>query len=116
QQTTRKRLQNQLDNLTDKLTRGIVEEDDYIRQRDTLKAQINGTDNSLRNTENRASEWLSLTEKAFDFATYAQIRFKETKDPLVKRDILRTLGANFVLNDNKLTLTPKKWLVPIEQD
>ena len=27
-----------------------------------------------------------------------------------------TLGVNFVLNENKLSLTPSKWLIPIERD
>lgn len=116
QQARRKQLQTQLDNLTDRLTRGIVEEDDYMRQRDLIKAQLRETDGDLRSTEKRAEDWLELTEKAFDFATYARIRFNETKDPKVKRDILQTLGANFLLTDNNLTLTPKKWLVPIERD
>lgn len=116
QQSRRKQIQKQLDKLTDQLTRGIVEEDDYMRQRDALKAQLAYTDGSLRDTEKRADDWLKLTEKAFDFATYARIRFSETKDPMVKRDILQTLGANFLLTDTKLTLTPKKWLMPIERD
>ena len=34
----------------------------------------------------------------------------------MKRDILQTLGANFLLTDNKLTLEPKKWLTPIKED
>lgn len=35
---------------------------------------------------------------------------------MVKRDILKTLGVNFVLKDSKLTLTPSKWLIPLERD
>lgn len=116
QQNRRKQIQNQLDKLTDQLTRNIVEEDDYIRQRDNLKAQLANLDEGLRGTEKRAEDWLELTEKVFDFATYARIRFNETNDSRVKRDILQTLGANFLLTDNKLTLTPKPWLIPIEKD
>lgn len=116
QQSRRKQIQAQLDKLTDQLTRGIVEEAEYVRQRDALKANLASVDGDLRSTEKRAEDWLQLTEKAFDFATYASVRFNETKDPLVKRDILQTLGANFLLTDNKLTLTPRKWLVPIERD
>lgn len=116
QQNRRKQIQKQLDRLTDQLTRGIVEEDDYIRQRDNLKAQLANLDEGLRSTERRAEDWLELTEKVFDFATYARVRFNETNDPKIKRDILQTLGANFLLADNKLTLTPKSWLVPIEKD
>lgn len=116
QQTGRKRIQAQLDKLTDQLSRGIVEEEDYVRQRNVLKSQLANIDEGLRGTEKRAEDWLELTEKVFDFATYARIRFNETTDPKVKRDILQTLGANFLLTDNKLSLTPKSWLIPIEKD
>lgn len=116
QQAGRKRIQTQLDKLTDQLSRGIVEEEDYMRQRNILKSQLANIDEGLRGTERRAEDWLELTEKVFDFATYARIRFNETTDPKVKRDILQTLGANFLLTDNKLSLTPKSWLTPIEKD
>jgi site-specific DNA recombinase len=116
QQKLRKSIQSQLDSLTDKLTRGIVDEDDYVRQKNILKAQLNEIDSGLRGTEKRAEDWLELTERAFDFATYARIQFAETKDPMVKRDILKTLGVNLLLKDNKLSLTPNEWLIPIERD
>lgn len=116
QQVGRKRIQAQLDKLTDQLSRGIVEDEDYMRQRNILKSQLANIDDGLRGIEKRAEDWLELTEKVFDFATYARIRFNETTDPKVKRDILQTLGANFLITDNKLSLTPKSWLVPIEKD
>lgn len=116
QQTRRKQIQEQLDKLTDKLTRGIVDEDDYIRQRNNLKAQLANIDTNLRHTEKRAEDWLELTEKVFDFATYARIRFNETNDPKVKRDILQALGINLQLTDNELSLTPRSWLTPIKDD
>lgn len=102
QQSTRKQIQKQLDKLTDQLTRGIVKESEYMRQRDTFKAQLTNIDEGLRNTEKRAGDWLEPIEKVFDFATYARIRFVETNDPKV--------------TDNKLTLEPKKWLTPIKED
>lgn len=80
QEDQRREIQKQIDKLTDQLTRGVVEEDDYIRRRDDLKAQLSDTDGGLRSTEKRAEDWLKLTEKAFDFATYARARFAETTD------------------------------------
>lgn len=116
QQSNRKKIQKQLDSLTDRLARDIVDEDDYIRQRDVLKAQLSNMDKNLRGTEKRAEDWLQLTEEVFDFATYARVRFNEATDPKIKRTLLETLGANFLLTDNQLTLTPMKWLVPITKD
>jgi site-specific DNA recombinase len=116
QQDQRKNIQGQLDKLLDRLTRDVIDEDAYVRQSNQLKAQLVNLDGKLRSTEKRAEDWLELTEKAFDFATYARIRFNETDDPRIKRDILQTLGVDLLLTDNRLSLTPKSWLTPIEKD
>ena len=115
QQTKRKELQKQLDSLIDMRTRSLIDDQEYSTKRDSLKLELQRTDGGMRGTEKRADDWLELTEKAFDFATYARIRFNETKDSIVKRDILMTLGENFTLKDQKLTLQQSAWLVPIAE-
>ena len=114
QQKKRQQLQGNLDRLLDMKLSGQFDSDesDYTYQRNRIKAEMLRIDDTLRNTEKRADNWLELTEKAFDFATYARVRFNEG-DTIVKRDILQTLGANFKLKDHKLTLDPSEWLVPI---
>jgi site-specific DNA recombinase len=113
QQGKRKQLQEQLDSLVDMRTRNLLDDEEYAAQRTRIKSEMLRVDEDLRGTETRAENWLELTEQAFDFTTYAHIRFKETKDLKVKRDILMTLGENLVLKDQKLTLQQSEWLTPI---
>ena len=114
QQTKRKQVQKQLDNLVDMRTRNLLDDDEYMSQRNRLKVELVRADENLQSTNARADNWLELTEKAFNFATYARIHFKEG-DPETKRGILVTLGQNLTLKDRKLSLTPSKWLVPIAE-
>lgn len=115
QQRRRKDIQVQLDKLIDMRSRDLLDDEEYSTKRNALKDELLRIDELLRQTENRAEKWLKLTEEVFDFATYASIRFKNTKDKMVKRHILMTLGANFTLTNQKLTLTPNEWLIPIAE-
>ena len=112
QQRNRNEVQERLDNLIDMRTKGELDENEYTRSRTRLKAEMARIDDALRNTEQRAEDWLELSERAFNFATYARIHFKEGT-PRQKRDILMTLGENLTLKDGKLTITPNEWLKPI---
>lgn len=112
QQQKREQLQSKLDKLVDMRTRDLLDDDEYLEQKNKVRNDLARADDALRNTEKRADDWVELTEQAFDFATYARVRFSEG-DTTVKRDILMTLGANFKLKDHKLTLDPSEWLVPI---
>jgi site-specific DNA recombinase len=116
QQKHRNNIQAQLDELVAMRSRNLLDDDEYKIQRNKLKLELGGMDEDLRGTEDRAEQWLELTEKVFDLATYGRIRLHESKDPKVKRDILLGLGENFTLKDNKLSLTPHEWLIPIESD
>lgn len=114
QQHTRNQLQKRLDNLVDMRTRDLLDDEEYLEQKNRLRYELVRTDDSLRNTEQRADDWLELTEKAFDFATYARTRFAEgSLDD--KRDVLRTLGKNLTLKDGHLEITPNEWLIPIAE-
>ena len=116
-QSKRENIQEQLDSLLRLKLRDkkgeLMDDEEYAVEKAQLKNDLLMVDDKLRATEKRAEEWMELTEQAFDFATYATIRFRTTTDPMVKRHILETLGANFQLKDNQLTLTPNEWLVPI---
>lgn len=71
--------------------------------------------NSISNTEVRADNWLSLSEKTFDFATYARIHFLKG-DIQIKREIFNALGQNFWAKDGKLRIEANSWLVPIQNE
>lgn len=115
QQRKRRQVQEQLDNLVDMRTRNLLDDTEYVDQKNRLKRELAKVDEGLRGTESRADSWLKLTEQAFDFATSARQHFK-TGDLNTKRTILMTLGENFLLKDKKLTLQQSAWLIPIEKN
>ena len=112
QQKARSDAQKRLDGLVDMRLRGQLDDEEYEHQRSRYKQELSRLDSLLRSTEDRAEQWLELTERAFNFATYARYHF-EHGDLRTKRDILMTLGDNLLLKDNRITLQPSKWLVPI---
>lgn len=67
-------------------------------------------------TEARAEQWLELTEKTFCFATYARKAFitAKGKEGLeLKKEILLALGKMPIIQDEKLTIEPNEWFIPI---
>ena len=108
----RAQLQSQRDSLIDYLHRELIDEEEYKHQKSRLQVDIDSLDQQLRNTEKRAENWMELNEKAFNFAAYARIHF-QSGDIRTKREILKTLGKNLVLQDNRLFIEPNEWLVPI---
>ena len=104
--------QNQLDNLTRMRYRDLIEDDEFIKEKNLLTEQITKLKQNLRNIEDRAENWLKLTEKAFDFATYAKKAFA-VGNLQTKKEILAALGSNFSLKDGKLSINANDWLQPI---
>jgi len=104
--------QKQLDNLVQMRIRELITDEEYTRERNRRQKEIIRLKQQLRGTEARAQQWLELTEKAFDFATYARQAFIK-EDLETKKAILMALGQNPTITDGKLTLPATKWLQPI---
>jgi DNA invertase Pin-like site-specific DNA recombinase len=66
-------IQKQEDKLLDALCREVISEEDYKLKKNKLQREKLKIKNELRDTEGRADKWLKLSEKAFDFVTYAAI-------------------------------------------
>ena len=104
--------QSELDELTRMRYRKLIDDDYFIKEKDSLLIKIKQLKKKLRQTENRAKEWLELTEKTFNFATYAHIAF--IKGGLEKKkEILMGLGQNPTIKDKKLSIQGNEWLQPI---
>ncbi len=106
--------QKQLDGLTQMRYRDLINDEEYLNEKTKLQSQIAQLKNKLRETETRAESWLELTEKTFDFATYARIRFANG-DLNIKKEILSALGSNCTLKDKILSIQPNEWLKPIAE-
>jgi DNA invertase Pin-like site-specific DNA recombinase len=113
--------QKELDELTKMRYRQLIDDETFIREKNTLTSQIAQMEESLRETETRAEKWLELTEKTFVFATYARAAFlranKMGKAGLeLKKEILMAIGKTPIIKDKMLTIEPNEWLVPIKNE
>jgi DNA invertase Pin-like site-specific DNA recombinase len=106
--------QKELDTLTKMRYRELIDDETFIKERDELQSKIVKLKTNLRETESRADKWLELTEKTFNFATYARKAFFDG-DLNTKREIFSALGQNFSMKDGKVFIKPNEWFVPIEK-
>ena len=93
--------------------RDLIEDEEYIKERKLLQAQLTSLKQYRDETEDRAEKWLELTEKTFDFATNAREAFIHG-DMDTKKDILMAIGQNPTIKDGKLRIETNEWLVPIK--
>ncbi len=107
QQDTRNKIQNDVDELTKMRFRNLINDEEYIKQKNLLLKELRSMDERLRDTEDRASKWLELSEKTFDLACYAKSWF-QIGDIEQRRMILTSLGSHQVLFNKKLTITLDK--------
>ncbi len=111
--------QKEMDELTKMRYRQLIDDETFIKEKNTLKNKIAQFKENLRETETRAEKWLELTEKTFTFATYARKAFlmAEGKAGLeLKKEILLALGKTPIIKDQKLFIEPNEWFVPINND
>ncbi len=107
--------QKELDSLTRMRYKELIDDEAFIKERDTLKSTIARITVQLRENENHAEKWIMLTEQAFYFATYARENFIHgTKD--IKREIVSSFGSNYEVNDKKLLYEASVWLIPIAKE
>ncbi len=101
--------QTQLDNLTKMRYRGLINDDEFLKEKSELQNEIIRLRDNLRGTEQRTDTWIELTERAFKFAATAKEAF-ENGSLETKREIVRTLGSKFTLLDKKLYFEPECWI------
>ncbi len=105
--------QKQIDNLTKMRYRGLIDDEEYMRERKLLQSQIASLKQVLRETEDRAVNWLELTENTFHFATNAREAFIHG-DMDTKKEILMAIGQNPTIKGGRLRIETNEWLVPIK--
>ncbi len=110
-----KKTQKEPDELTKMRYRQLIDDATFVKEKNDLQIRISQLKEKLRETETRAERWLELTEKTFNFATYARKAFL-TGGLELKKEILMALGKNPTIKDKKLTIEPNKWLQPMGND
>lgn len=107
--------QKQLDSLIDLRTRDLLNDEEYIERRNVIRDQISRMKEEIGGTEDRAEKWLELTERTFEFATYARQAFM-FGDLAGKKEVVMAMGQNFAIKDGKFNFEPNKWLIPIAEE
>jgi len=106
--------QKELDNLTKMRYRELIDDETFLKEKKELQDKTSRMKELLRETETRAEKWLKLTEKTFNFATYARKAFI-TGGLELKKEILIAIGQNPILIGGKLVIKPNEWLKPIAE-
>lgn len=104
--------QTHLDSLTKMRYRELIDDDTFLKEKQQLSSKIAELKSLLRETEGRAEQWIELTEKVFNFSLYAHKAFL-TGDLQTKKEILAALGSNYILKDQKLTISYHNYFEPI---
>ena len=112
--------QKELDELTKMRYRQLIDDETFIKEKNTLQIKIGQCKENLRTTETRVEKWLELTEKTFNFATYARSAFLKASEMgkqglELKKEILLAIGKTPITRDGKLTIEPNDWLAEIEK-
>lgn len=114
QQKAMAQTQRELDNLTQMRYRELIDDDEFLKEKNNLQKKIGQLKESLNRTELRAQEWFELTEKTFSFATYARSKFL-TGGLELKKEILLGLSESLIIREGKLEVMPNEWFDPIKK-
>ncbi len=106
-------LQKQLDNLTKMRLKELIDDEEFIKEKNSLKKEIKQARQKLNQNQDNSENWIDKIEKAFNFAVNAKKVFTNTKDINIKREVLNTIGQTYTLHNKKLKITPQEWLIPI---
>ena len=106
-------LQKQLDNLTKMRLKELINDEEFIKEKNSLKENIEQIRQQLKQNQDNGENWIEKIEKAFNFVVNAKEIFTNTKDINIKREILNTLGQTYTLHNKKLKIIPQEWLIPI---
>ncbi len=85
----------------DNVDKSLLSEEEFRTEKLILIKEKENFSAQLGDCDQRVDNWLELTEKTFNFVTYAKYHF-ETGSIEDKKLVFQTLGQNFLLKDQKL--------------
>ncbi len=86
------------------ISHDIYTPEEYRDMKVEIKAEKASYESELGKVQKKIDESRDITERIFNFCTYARKTFNETKDLHKKREILITIGSNLELKDRKLII------------
>ncbi len=93
----------------------LLSDEDFEKQMRELKRNKQDLESKKKNVGERVNDWLELSTKTFNFACYARLHFNNAKTLQEKKEILATIGSNFILEDKILRLTVPKPFISIKK-
>src|ERR1039458_6271029 len=91
----------------------LLSDEEYGRQRGDLLKEKAALEELLADAGHRVLQWLTLSEKTFEFASTARERFAKG-DHMAKKAILAAVASNLILKDKKLCVEAKKPFLILE--
>lgn len=92
----------------------VLSDEEFKKQMSPLQNEKNDIEQEQKTLSKRADEWLELSQKTFNFACYARLRFQHGTLH-EKKEILAAIGSNLVLKDKILSLTVPKPFIAIQE-
>lgn len=108
-------LQTQLSNLTGMRMRDLIDDAQFVTQRDQIKGEIEKVQQEISKTDTRQDRWIELKKDLFDFTTYAHHHFV-TGGIQKQKIIAMALGSNQTFLGENLNIDLHPWLIPIVKD
>jgi len=107
--------EKQLETLTRMRYSELIDDEGFIKERDSLQDVITRLKQELAETVDYSQRWIELTEKTFQFAAYAKEVFEKgtTKE---KKEVLSGLGSNFLLKDKILNIEATEWMKALQKN
>ena len=102
-QTNYQKCLKKIDNLISMRSAGYITEEEFLRNKSELNQEKIKIEELLADTGDRVNKQLERAEEAFSFAEKAKDMF-ENGSILEKKEILATLGSDFILKDQKLSI------------
>jgi len=81
----------------------IYTPEEFKRYKNDLNKERDAIEGQLENSKKRVDQTLELSERTFNFCTYAKHHFN-CGDPQKKKIIFSSLGSNLILKDKKLSI------------
>jgi len=120
-ETIQKKMQSSLDssekklkNLTEALIWELIEKDEYVITKNQIKKDINNYVAKLNRLWVEKDNSFDETEKLFEFILLGKSQLNYW-DLQIKKEIVRSLGLNWILKDGKLHWEAHPWLQPIQR-
>jgi predicted metal-binding protein len=114
QQKTLFNIEKQLTNLTQLRIREMISDEEFIKEKTRLQNEQVRLQTQLNQTEKTTINWVELTAKTFEFASYAHKAFLRGSAE-IKKSILSAFSLNCTLKDKIFSFEALEWFLPIQE-